>query len=318
MKLKDIPTKEDILEAEERIGPFIHRSTIFSSNKLNEIAGCKLFFKSENLQKGGSFKIRGAMNAILSLKSSDRKKGVATHSSGNHAQALAIAALEVGTKAWIVMPSNSPQVKVDAVKGYGGEVIFCEPNLKAREEGLKEVISRTGASFIPPYNSYDIIAGQASMMKELIEDTDSLDACFIPIGGGGLISGSLLSAKFFDSSIEIYGAEPAGADDAYRSLLSGVIEPMENPQTIADGLRTSLGSLTFPIIKEHVKDIIIVSEPEIIAAMKLIYQYLKLVVEPSAAVPLAALLKEKSRFKRKKIGLILCGGNVDLKNLPFN
>ncbi|MFQ3214645.1 MAG: threonine dehydratase [Marivirga sp.] len=317
MKLKDVPLKENISEIELGLRPFVHRTAIFSSDLLNKLVGCSLFFKSENLQKGGSFKIRGAMNALLSIDPKNRKFGVATHSSGNHAQALAIAARQLGMKAWIVMPSNSPAVKVAAVKGYGGEIIICEPNLLAREEGLKAVVARTNATFIPPYNSYDIIGGQATLMKEFIEDTEGLEACIVPIGGGGLISGAILAAKYFGNGLPIYGAEPTGADDAFRSLLSGKIVPMENPDTIADGLRTSLGSLTFPIIKEGVKEILTVSDEEIIDAMKLIYQYLKLVIEPSAAVPLAALIKNKDQFQGMKIGLVLCGGNIDLGNLPF-
>jgi threonine dehydratase len=317
MKIVDIPSKEDISDIELGLRPFVHRTAIFSSHLLNKLVGCSLFFKCENLQKGGSFKIRGAMNALLSIDPKNREYGVATHSSGNHAQALAIAANQLGMKAWIVMPSNSPAVKVAAVKAYGGEIIICEPNLLAREQGLKAIVSKTKATFIPPYNSYDIIGGQATMMKEFIEDTEGLEACIVPIGGGGLISGAILAAKYFGDDLPIYGAEPTGADDAFRSLLSGKIVPMENPNTIADGLRTSLGSLTFPIIKKGVKEILTVSDEEIIDAMKLIYQYLKLVIEPSAAVPLAALIKNKDQFQGMKIGLVLCGGNIDLENLPF-
>lgn len=317
MHLKDIPTEQDIEKAEERIQHYIHRTPIFTSGQINEILGLKVYFKAENLQKVGAFKMRGAANAVLSLNKKQLNKGVATHSSGNHAQALALAAKLSGISAYIVMPQNAPQVKVDAVKQYGAEVIFCESNLAARESTLNDVINKTGATFVHPYDNYDVIAGQATAAKELIEDTDHLNGIFAPIGGGGLMSGTLLSSQYFGNKIPVYGAEPEGADDAFRSWKAGKIIPMENPNTIADGLRTSVGQRNFPIIQKYVKDIITVNEEDIVSAMKMVFQYLKLVVEPSGAVPFASLIKAKGRFKNKKIGVILCGGNVDLTKLPF-
>ena len=318
MYLQDIPSIQDIISAETRIRAHVHRTPVFSSTKLNEIAGCRMFFKTENLQRGGSFKIRGAMNSVTIASKSWIKDGITTHSSGNHAQAIAIAAKTMKIPAFIVMPHNSPKVKVDAVRSYGAKVIFCEATQEAREATLEQVQKDTKAYFIPPYDSYDVIAGQATMMKELIEDTDHLEVMMAPIGGGGLASGTLLATEYFAKNIVVYGAEPKEADDAYRSLLSGEIEAVTHMNTIADGLRTSLGKLTFPIIKEKIQEIILVSEQDIIDSMKLIYQYLKLVVEPSAAVPLAAVLNKKDQLKDKKVGLVLCGGNIDLEKLPFH
>ncbi len=317
MHLNQLPTRDEITAAHQRIKPYVHKTPMLSSKKLNELCRAQLFFKAEHLQKTGSFKVRGANNAVLLLSNTEKAKGVATHSSGNHAQALAHAAKQQGIAAYIVMPENAPKVKVEAVKGYGGIITFCEATLEARESTLEQVVKDTGSTFIPPYNSYDIIAGQASMMKELIEEVPGMDSAIIPIGGGGLISGSILAAKYFKPGLAIIGAEPAEADDAYRSWKKGEIIPVDKPNTIADGLKTSLGSLTFPIIMEGVKEIITVHEQEIVEAMRLIFIYLKQVVEPSAAVPLAALLKNKTHFKQQKVGLVLCGGNVDLEMLPF-
>jgi threonine dehydratase len=317
MLLQEIPKKEDIVAAEKRIHQYVHRTPVFTSAQLNEILGVDVYFKCENLQKVGAFKMRGASNAILSLSKSALKKGVATHSSGNHAQAVALTAKLAKIPAYIVMPQNAPEVKVEAVRRYGAEVIYCESNLLAREETLQEVTEKTGASFIHPYDNYDVIAGQATCAKEMIEDTDHLKTLFAPIGGGGLMSGTLLSSQYFGNKIPVIGAEPEGADDAYRSWKSGQLIPMDNPDTIADGLRTSLGERNFPIIQKYIKDIITISDAEIIEAMRLIFNYLKLVVEPSGAVPFAAMIKAKKQFKGKKVGVILCGGNVDLKKLPF-
>ncbi len=317
MLLKDVPTAQNIEDTEERIHSFIHRTPVFTSSQINEMLGLKVYFKAENLQKVGAFKMRGACNAVLSLTKEQLKKGVATHSSGNHAQALALAAKLCEIPAYIVMPQNAPEVKVAAVKQYGAEVIFCESTLAARESSLKDVISKTGATFVHPYDNYDVIAGQATAAKELIEDTDHLSSIFAPIGGGGLMSGTLLASQYFGHKIPVYGAEPTGADDAYRSWKAGKIIPMEYPSTIADGLRTSVGQRNFPIIQKYIKDIITVTDDEIIAAMKLVFQYLKLVVEPSGAVPFAALIKAREQLKGKKAGVILCGGNVDLTKLPF-
>ncbi|WMN07721.1 threonine ammonia-lyase [Marivirga arenosa] len=317
MLLQEIPKKEDIISAEKRIHDYVHRTPVFTSTTLNEILGVNVYFKCENLQKVGAFKMRGASNAILSLTKAQLKKGVATHSSGNHAQAVALAAKLSKIPAYIVMPQNAPEVKVEAVRRYGAEVIYCDSTLNAREETLKDVVAKTGATFIHPYDNYDVIAGQATCAKEMIEDTDHLKAIYAPIGGGGLMAGTLLSSQYFGHKIPVIGAEPEGADDAYRSWKAGKIIPMEFPDTIADGLRTSLGERNFPIIQEHIEDIITVSDQEIIEAMRLIFNYLKLVVEPSGAVPFASMIKSKERYKGHKVGVILCGGNVDLKRLPF-
>ncbi len=311
IKLKDIEA------ARTRINPFIHRSPVLSSRLLNEISGAELYFKCEGFQKTGSFKARGATNAVLKLDEKLAQKGVATHSSGNHGQALAWAAKKRGIPAYIVMPEDAPAVKVAAVRGYGAELIFCEASLAAREDGLEAVIARTGATFIPPYNHYDIIEGQASAAAELIEDVSNLETIISPVGGGGLLAGTALSAYYLKEDIKVYAAEPAGADDAFRSFHSGELVRSHQPNTIADGLRTTLGPLNFEIIKDLVSDIFLVNDDEIIDAMKLIYQHLKIVIEPSCAVPFAAILKEKDRFKGQRIGLILSGANVDLQKLPF-
>lgn len=311
------PTAQEIIDAHERILPYIHYTPVLSSESLNELSGCEIFFKCENFQKVGAFKMRGAANAVALLREEEKKQGVATHSSGNHAQALARAAKAYGIPAYIVMPETSPQVKVAAVKGYGAEVTFCAPNLQARESTLEAVVAKTGATFIHPYNDYRVITGQATCAKELLEQTDGLDVVMAPIGGGGLMSGTLLSCHYFAPNTHVIGAEPAGADDAYRSWQAGQLIPSENPKTIADGLLTSLGDKTFPIIQSHIKDIITVREEEIIAAMRLIYERMKIVIEPSCSVPFAALLQQKEKFKSKKVGIILTGGNVDLGKLPF-
>ena len=305
-------TKQLIEQAHERIKPFVHRAPVMTSQYLDGISEAGLFFKCENFQRIGAFKIRGAMNAVLSLPPGVLSKGVATHSSGNHAQALAYAARHVGAKAFIVMPNNSPKVKVDAVRGYGAMITFCEPNQEARESTLQQVIDDTGAAFIHPYNNYEVITGQASAAKELIEDIDALDAIVVPVGGGGLLCGSLLAAKYFSPSTAIYAAEPAGAADAVLSVKNGKIESAPFVDTIADGLRTKLGDKTFPIISQLVKDIYTVSDENIIAAMRLVYERMKIVIEPSAAVTLAVVLQNKDVFRHKKIGVIFSGGNVDL------
>jgi len=308
-------TRQQIIEAHNRIKPFIHKTPVLTSNTLNNISGAEIFFKCENFQKIGAFKIRGGMNAVLSLPEGKRKKGIATHSSGNHAQAIAFAAREVGTKAFIVMPDNSPQVKVDAVRGYGAEIFFCEPNQQARETLLQEIVDKTGAEFIHPYNNYEVITGQATCAKELIEEISSLDFIVTPVGGGGLLSGTLLTAHHFSPSIIVYAGEPEGAADAVLSIKNNKIEKAPYVKTIADGLLTTLGDKTFPIIKQYVKDIITVSDEEIIHAMRLVYERMKLVVEPSGVVPLAAVLKRKELFTGKKLGVIFSGGNVELKKL---
>lgn len=308
-------TKQHIEEAHERIKPFIHKTPVLTSKTFNKISGADLFFKCENLQKIGAFKIRGGMNSVISLPEEKRKKGIATHSSGNHAQAIALAAREVGTKAFIVMPNNSPQVKVDAVKGYGAEVFFCEPTQQARESLLKEIVDKTGAEFIHPYNNYEVITGQATCAKELLEEIPSLDFIITPVGGGGLLSGTLLSAHYFSPATIVYAGEPEGAADAVLSIKNNKIEKAPYVKTIADGLLTTLGDKTFPIIKQYVKDILTVSDEDIIAAMRLVYERMKLVVEPSGVVPLAAVLKNKEIFSGKRVGVIFSGGNVELKKL---
>lgn len=304
-------TQQTITEAHERIKSFVHRTPVMTSERINEIAGCSVFFKCENFQKVGAFKARGAMNAALQLTPEQRAKGIATHSSGNHAQAIARAAKILGIPAYIVMPSSAPEIKKKGVRGYGGEIFECENNLASRESTLLDVITKTGATEIHPFNNYEVIAGQATAAKELIEDTPQLDFMLVPVGGGGLLSGTLLAAKYFSPSTNVIAGEPAGADDAYRSLQSGKIEASQS-NTIADGLLTSLGDKTFPIIRDHVAKIITVTEDEIIAAMRLIWERMKIIVEPSCAVPFAAVLKEKNEFNGKKVGIILSGGNVDL------
>ncbi|MEM8965743.1 MAG: pyridoxal-phosphate dependent enzyme [Bacteroidota bacterium] len=310
-------TLSDIRQAAERINPLIHRTPVLTSETLNRKSGAQLFFKCENFQRAGAFKMRGAANAVLSLSDTDRVKGVATHSSGNHGQALAKAAQSVGIPAYIVMPRTAPEVKKRAVAEYGAEIIFCEPTLQAREDTLNQVIDRTGATFVHPYNNTQVITGQATAALELIEDTVDLDVVMAPVGGGGLLSGTALSTHYLLPQAEVIAGEPAGADDAYRSLQAGRIIPSEQPDTIADGLLTSLGDKTFPIIQEYVEEIITVSDEEIVSAMRLIWERMKIIIEPSCAVPLAALLKRSDNFSGKRVGIILTGGNVDLASLPF-
>ena len=308
-------SKEQIIEAHERIKPFIHKTPVLTSLTLNQFSGADLFFKCENFQKIGAFKIRGGMNAVLSLPKEKLTNGIATHSSGNHAQAIAYAARQVGTKAYIVMPGNSPQVKIDAVKGYGAEITFCEPNLQARETALQNIVDKTGAEFIHPFNDERVIAGQATCAKELIEEIPGLEMILAPVGGGGLLSGTLLGAHYFSPNTKVYAGEPEGAADAVLSLKSGKIEAAPYVNTIADGLLTKLGDITFPIIQKYVTDILTVTDEEIIAALKLVYERMKIIVEPSCVVPFAAVLKNKEIFAGKKVGIILSGGNVDLKKL---
>ncbi len=308
-------TRHHIQEAHKRVKPFIHHTPVLTSSTINRLAGAEVFFKCENFQKIGAFKIRGAMNAVLSLPKEKQQQGIATHSSGNHAQAIACVAREVGTKAYIVMPSTSPPVKVEAVRGYGAEIFFCEPNQQARERTLQEVVDRTGAEFIHPYNDYAVITGQATCAKELVEEISSLDAIIAPVGGGGLISGTSLSAHYFSPAAEVYAGEPEGAADAVLSIKSGKIETAPYVKTIADGLLTTLGDKTFPIICRFVKDIFTVSDEEIIEAMRLVFERMKIVVEPSGVVPLAALLKNREQFAGKRVGIIFSGGNVELKRL---
>lgn len=314
--MNKLPTSEDILQAANRIASYAHKTPVLSSGSLNRIFDASLFFKCENFQKVGAFKFRGACNAVFSLSNEKAAKGVATHSSGNHAQALALAAKLRKIPVYIVMPSNAPQVKVNAVKGYGAEITFCEPTLQAREQTLNKVVERTGAYFIHPYNDYRIIAGQATAALEVLEEITDLDIIIAPVGGGGLLSGTALAAHYFKESVKVIGAEPAGADDAYRSLQENHVIPATDPNTIADGLLTSLGDKTFPIIRDYVDEIITVQERSIAMAMKHLWERMKVVVEPSAAVPLALLLESGVKFNGQRIGIILSGGNVDLNKLP--
>ncbi len=305
-------TKEAVELAAKTIGPYIHRTPVLTNKSINELTGIDFYFKCENFQKIGAFKIRGGMNATLSLSPAQLKNGIATHSSGNHAQALAYAAKTLGIKAYIVMPKSSPQVKVDAVRGYGAEVIICESNQAAREAALDKVVAETGAEFIHPYDDYRVITGQATCVKELIEEVPDLEIVITPVGGGGLLSGTCLGAAFFKPGLKVYGGEPEGAADAILSIQSGKVEKAPFINTIADGLLTTLSEQTLGIIKEHVTDILLVSEEEIIAALRLIYERMKIIVEPSCVVPFAAAMRNAHLFKGKKVGIILTGGNVDL------
>jgi len=308
------PTIEDIRAAHERIRACVHRTPVLTSLTLNEMVGARLFFKCENFQKVGAFKFRGACNAVFSLSDEEAAKGVLTHSSGNHAAALSLAARTRGIPAYIVMPSNAPQVKVDAVKGYGGQITFCEPTLEARESTAREVMEETGATFIHPYNDYRIIAGQGTAALELIEDAGELDFVLAPVSGGGLLSGTALTTKALLPEAKVIGCEPENADDACRSKDAGKIIPMKNPNTICDGLRTSLGDKTFPVVMEYVDEIALASEADVVAAMRVLFERMKIVVEPSGAIPLAVLLGKKIDVKDKRVGLILSGGNVDLSS----
>ncbi|MFT6815958.1 MAG: threonine dehydratase, partial [Sphingobacteriales bacterium] len=307
----DYKSAVNINEAHSRIKPFIHKTPVLTSQLIDEIAGCSIYFKCENFQKVGAFKMRGALNAVLKLIEKGKIKSVATHSSGNHAQALSLAARNYGLKAYIVMPNNAPQVKKDAVLGYGAEIIECEPNLAAREGTLEEVLKKTNASFVPPYNHIDIIEGQGTTALELLNEISDLDIVSCPVGGGGLLSGTILACESFNSTIKVFAGEPEGANDAFLSLQKKKLVPLESPNTIADGLLTSLGEINWEIISKSSCTILTVTDDEIVEAMKLIYTRLKIIVEPSSAVPMAMILKYPSKFKNKKVGLILSGGNVD-------
>lgn len=313
----NFPTLTDLQIAHERIKPFIDNTPVLSSSSINELAGCNIYFKCENMQKIGAFKARGGMNAVLSLSKEQQMKGITTHSSGNHAQAIALAAKNVATNAYIVMPNNAPLIKKNGVLALGGEVIMCEPTLEAREKGVEEVMERTGATFIHPFDNFDVISGQATAALEFLEEIPDLDMMLTPVGGGGLLSGTALACHYIAPNIEVIAGEPEGAADAVLSFKSGKIEKAPYIKTIADGLLTTLGEKNLEIIRNLVKDIVLVSEEEIIGAMKLIWERLKIIAEPSSAVPLAVVLKQKERFKAKKVGIIISGGNVDLGKLPF-
>ncbi|RYC70210.1 threonine ammonia-lyase [Spirosoma sordidisoli] len=311
---------ETIAEAHDRIRPYIHRTPVLTNQTINERAGADLYFKCENFQKIGAFKARGGTNAVLQVAQNREGTAITTHSSGNHAQAVAYAARQVGLPAYIVMPRNAPQVKKDAVRGYGAEVIECEPTLDAREQGVRDIIARTGAVLVHPFDDDRVIAGQATAAKELIEDagqTTPFQVIMAPVGGGGLLSGTALATHYLSPGSRVVAGEPAGAADAVLSFQSGKVEKAPFIDTIADGLLTSLSERTLSIIRAHVSEILTVSDAEIVAAMRLVWERMKIIIEPSCAVPLAVVLKHPDRFAGQKIGIILTGGNVDLGKLPF-
>jgi len=310
---------DDIRAAAGRIKGIGHRTPILTSQTLDKMAGLKLFFKCENFQKVGAFKLRGGWNAVSMLSDEEAAKGVCTHSSGNHAQAVAFSAMKRGIASYIVMPNNVPDVKLNAVKGYGANIILCEPTLEARETTLDEITKKTGAQMVHPFNNPNVIAGQGTAALEMIEDLGTLDAIIAPIGGGGLMSGTCIATRSLLPETKLFGAEPAGADDAYRSLKEGKIIPQTNPDTICDGLLTSLGEYTWNILKDHLEAIYTVTDDEVINAMRLIWERMKIIIEPSSAPAVAVALK--SEFKAleglEKVGIILTGGNVELSKLPF-
>ena len=312
-----MPSFKDIQDAHERIRPFIHRTPVLSNASLNKLSGAELFFKCENFQKAGSFKIRGATNTVLQLTQEELDRGIVTASSGNHGAALSMAVSNRGGKTTVVMPNNTPKMKVDNVERNGGEIVWCEPVQESREKVLKELLAETGAVLVHPYNDERIIAGQGTAAKELLEDHPDLDMIISPVSGGGLLSGTLCSAKEMKPEILVYGAEPEEADDAYRSFQSGEIQANETTNTICDGLRAQIGTIPFPIIQEKVDGIITVTEEEIIDAMSMIWERMKIIVEPSSTITLAVILKRKELFAGQKVGLILSGGNVDLGEIPF-
>ena len=308
------PTLEAIRQAHQHIREYIHRTPILTCTTIDERVGARLFFKCENFQKSGAFKFRGACHAVLLLDGDQAAHGVLTHSSGNHAAALALAARTRGIPAYLVMPSNAPAVKQAAVKDYGGRITFCEPTMASREAMTAEVQQRTGARLIHSFNDYRNIAGYGTAALELLEEVPDLDVIITPTGGGGLLSGTLIAAKGLKPDVQVFGAEPAGADDAYRSWRAGKLIPLERANTIADGLRTSLGERTFPILKDLVDGMALTSEGAIMEAMRLHFERMKIVVEPSAAVPLAVLLEQEIDVTGRRVGIILSGGNVDLLN----
>jgi threonine dehydratase len=311
------PDLNTIRAARQRIAPHIHRTPVLTCASLDHMSGATIYFKCENLQKTGSFKIRGATNAVFSLTDEEAARGVVAPSSGNHAAALSRAARERGIPAWIVMPSNSSKIKREAVAGYGGQVTLCEPTMESREETAREIIERTGARLVHPYNDERVIAGQATAVYELLEEIPELDIVIAPVSGGGLLGGTGITAKSLRPGIHVAGAEPKNADDAYRSMASGRIEAASKAETMADGLRATLCPLTFGILQERVDEIVVVTEEEIVAAMRAVWERMKLVIEPSAAVSVAALLSGSLRGCRKRVGVILSGGNLDLDHLPF-
>ncbi|MBS7543862.1 beta-hydroxyaspartate dehydratase BhcB [Ancylobacter oerskovii] len=313
-----IPTLDDMISARQRIVPHIHRTPVLTSRMLNELTGAELFFKCENFQKAGAFKARGASNAVFGLSDAQAARGVATHSSGNHGTCLSYAAGRRGIPCTVVMPRTAPQAKKDAVRGYGGRVVECEPSTSSREAVFAEVVAETGAEFVHPYNDPRVIAGQATCSAELIEQVDGLDAVIAPIGGGGMVSGTCLTLSNLAPGIKIYAAEPLNADDAARSFRAGHIIADDAPDTVADGLKVPLKELTWHFVRNHVADILTATEDEIVDAMKLIWKRMKIVMEPSSAVPLATIIRNPEIFAGKRVGVIITGGNVDLDKLPWN
>lgn len=312
-----VPDFADVLAAEARIAPHIHRTPVMTSRMLDEVSGASLFFKCENLQKAGAFKVRGASNAVFGLNDRDAARGVCTHSSGNHALSLSYAAGRRGIPCHVVMPHSAPQAKKDAVRGYGGQITECEASTSAREAALAEVVARTGAEFVHPYNDPRVIAGQATCSKELLAQVEGLEAIIAPIGGGGMISGCCLTVSGVAPGVQVFAAEPEQADDAARSFRAGHIIADDAPVTVADGLKVPLKELTWHFVQRGVADVLTVPEAAIVEAMKLIWKRMKLVVEPSSAVPLAAILGHPERFRGRRIGVIVTGGNVDLDALPW-
>lgn len=317
MKAPNLPDSVDILQAANSLRGLVHRTPVMTSSSLDAAAGCRLFFKCENLQRAGAFKFRGACNALAAMSAAELARGVATHSSGNHGAALALAARLHGCRAHVVMPRGTVDAKKRAVQSYGGIITDCEAGQEEREAALRGVVAETGAHFVPPYDDRRIIAGQATAAMELLEDAGPLDCIVAPLGGGGLLSGTSLAARSFAAGVQVLGAEPAGADDAFRSLRDGRIHPSLQPRTVCDGLRTSLGELTFAVLRECGTGVLRVEDAATIAAMKLLWERMKLVVEVSSAIVLAAVLEDPERFRGKRVGLILSGGNVDLGNLPW-
>jgi len=313
----DLPTYDDVVAAHDRIAPYIHRTPILTSSYFNGLTGAELFFKCENFQKAGAFKVRGACNAVFGLSDEMAKKGVATHSSGNHALSLSYAAGRRGIPCYVVMPRTAPQAKKDAVRGYGGIITECEPSTSSREAVFAEVQAETGAEFVHPYNDPRVIAGQGTCSREMMEQVEGLDAVIAPIGGGGMVSGSCLTLSTIAPDVEIYAAEPEQADDAYRSFKAGHIIADDAPETVADGLKVPLKERTWHFVSHHVTDILTASEEEIVEAMKLTWARMKIVIEASCAVPLATILKNRDTFAGKRVGVIITGGNVDLDKLPW-
>jgi len=312
-----LPTIEDVLHASQRIRPHAHRTPLLTSRTIDAMTGASVWFKCENFQRGGAFKFRGATNAVFSLGDAEARRGVATHSSGNHAQALALAARLRGIDAHIVMPQDAPRVKVDAVRGYGARITFSGSAPKDRETTLKELLSKIGAEFVHPSDDPRVIAGQGTCALEILQDVPDLDMVVTPVGGGGLLSGTAITVRAVSPRTRVIGAEPSAADDASRSFHTGTLFPSDNPRTVADGLRTSLGPNTFPIVRAKVADIVTVSEEAIIEATRFTWERMKVVIEPSAAVPLAAIMEKKLDVRGMRVAIVLSGGNVDLGSLPW-